>query len=337
MAPAFAAATAVTMGEPAGIGTEVTLKAWIERAKNGLEPFFLIADPGDVGVASAALNLGVTVSEISAPEDAPNVFKTALPVLRQDLPSAVAAGAPNPANAAAVLAAIERAATFAIAGTVNGVVTNPIHKETLAKAGFPFSGHTDYLGHLAGDVPTVMMLVGDSLKVVPATVHVGLREAIASLTPDLLIRCAEITAAALRDDFSIAVPRLVFAGLNPHAGEGGMFGFEETMVIAPAVEALRQRGVDVRGPLAADSLFHVGARTTYDAAICMYHDQALIPIKTLDFDRAVNITLGLPFVRTSPDHGTAFDIAGKNVANPGSLVQAILLAQSVSRTRSGGA
>ncbi|NQV81937.1 MAG: 4-hydroxythreonine-4-phosphate dehydrogenase PdxA [Alphaproteobacteria bacterium] len=337
MAPAFAAATAVTMGEPAGIGPEITLKAWLDRAQNGLGPFFLIADPEDIGRASAALNLAVTIAEIQAPEDAATVFSTALPVLRQDLSSEVATGAPNPANAAAVLAAIERAATLAIAGTVNAVVTNPIHKETLAKAGFRYSGHTDYLGHLAGGVATVMMLVGQSLKVVPATVHVGLREAIASLTPDLLIKCAEITAAALRDDFAIPAPRLVFAGLNPHAGEGGMFGFEETMVIEPAVDALRQRGFDVRGPLAADSLFHAGARTTYDAAICMYHDQALIPIKTLEFDHAVNMTLGLPFVRTSPDHGTAFDIAGKNVANPTSLVQAILLAQSVARTRFRGA
>ena len=333
MSPAIAPATAVTMGEPAGIGIEVTLKAWLQREEAALAPFFLIADIDDVSRCAKALDLDVPLSRIEKTDVAATTFSASLPVVHHGLPVASVVGSPNPANAPAVLGAIETAVSVTMDGRANAVVTNPIQKESLAKAAFRFSGHTDYLGHLAGGVPTVMMLATNRLRVVPATVHVGLHEAIASITPTMLVDCARITAQALPDDFGITSPRLVMTGLNPHAGEGGLFGFEEELIIAPAIDQLIAEGIDIRGPIAADSLFHAAARETYDVAICMYHDQALIPIKTLDFDHAVNTTLGLPFVRTSPDHGTALDIAGRNRANPSSLIEAIRMAQMIARNR----
>jgi 4-hydroxythreonine-4-phosphate dehydrogenase len=333
MPTAIAPATAVTMGEPAGVGIEITLKAWLLRQEPALDPFFLIADVDEVSRCATALDLDVPVARIENVDGAAASFSTSLPVLHQPLPVNPVAGSPDPANAPAVLGPIETAVTLTMDGGANAVVTNPIQKESLAKAGFRFSGHTDFLGHLAGDVPTVMMLATNGLRVVPATVHVGLQEAISSITPAMLVDCARMTANSLRDDFGIKAPRLVMTGLNPHAGEGGLFGFEEGLIIAPAIDQLNAEGIDIRGPIAADSLFHAAARETYDAAICMYHDQALIPIKTLDFEHAVNTTLGLPFVRTSPDHGTALDIAGKNRANPSSLIAAIGMAQTIARNR----
>jgi 4-hydroxythreonine-4-phosphate dehydrogenase len=330
---AFAPATAVTMGEPAGVGLEITLKAWMLRDEASLAPFLLIADIEEVREAARKLDIGISVAQVEEPTEAGSAFGQSLPVLHQELSEPASLGSPTPAHAPAILGAIEKAVAFANNGTVAAVVTNPIQKESLAEAGFRYSGHTDYLGHLAGGLPTVMMLATKGLKVIPATVHVGLRQAIESLSADLLIACGRIAAQALQDDFSISSPRLVMTGLNPHAGEGGLFGFEEKLIIAPAVEQLQAEGIDVRGPVAADSLFHAAAREAYDAAICMYHDQALIPIKTLDFARAVNVTLGLPFVRTSPDHGTALDIAGRNCADPSSLIEAIRLAQSLSTNR----
>lgn len=333
MATAFAPATAVTMGDPAGIGIEITLKAWAQREDTGLGAFFLIADADTVRGEAASIGFDAPVASIENPDAAPAAFTDALPVLHQPLPGSINAGTPNPAHAPAILGAIETATTLTTEGRTDALVTNPIHKETLIQAGFRFSGHTDYLGHLAGGVSSVMMLVSQDLRVVPATVHTGLREAIDSLTPDLLVECGKTTAQSLREDFGISSPRIVMAGLNPHAGEGGVFGFEEKLIIGPAIERLRAEGITVRGPFAADTLFHDAARATYDAAICMYHDQALIPIKTLDFAHAVNTTLGLPFVRTSPDHGTALDIAGTNRADPSSLIEAIRLAQKMTHNR----
>ena len=333
MSRALAPATAVTMGEPAGIGIEITLKAWLRRQESALAPFFLIADIDEVSRCASVLNLDVPVSKIEKVNGAATAFSASMPVLHQAQPVTSITGSPDPANAPAVLGAIEAAVTLVMDGAANAVVTNPIQKESLSKAAFRFNGHTDYLGHLAGCIPTVMMLATKGLRVVPATVHMSLLDAIASITSSMLVDCARITDQSLRDDFEISSPRLVMSGLNPHAGEGGLFGFEEDLVIAPAIDQLGTEGIDIRGPIAADSLFHTAARETYDAAICMYHDQALIPIKTLDFEHAVNTTLGLPFVRTSPDHGTALDIAGMNRANPSSLIEAIRMAQTVARNR----
>ncbi|MBX6374865.1 MAG: 4-hydroxythreonine-4-phosphate dehydrogenase PdxA, partial [Acetobacteraceae bacterium] len=245
-------------------------------------------------------------------------------------------GHPNPANAPAVIAAIDEAVAFAKAGRVAGVVTNPIQKATLYAAGFPHPGHTEYLGELAGipGQPPVMMLACPELRVVPVTVHEPLAHAIARLTPALIVEHAVITAEALRRDFGIAAPRLAIAGLNPHAGEDGTLGTEDRDIVAPAVAELRARGIEARGPMPPDTMFTPLARPTYDAAICLYHDQALIPIKTLDMAGGVNVTLGLSIVRTSPDHGTALDIAGQGRADPSSLIAALRMAAAIARHRS---
>ena len=334
MTGAIATATAVTMGEPAGIGAEITLKAWQARKRENLAPFFVVGDPDHLASSARCMAQNIAIAEIASPIDAIAAFPSHLPVVREPLRRPATWGQPDVDNASAVLSAIDRVVAFTRAGDANAIVTNPIQKATLNRAGFAYSGHTDYLGHLAGDIPTVMMLAADTLKVIPVTVHVGLREAIAALSTDSIVRCGEIAAHAMRRDYGIAEPRIAVAGLNPHAGEDGMFGAEEDTIIRPAVAALNNLGIDAAGPLAADSLFHAAARRTYDVVLCMYHDQALIPIKTLAFDRAVNVTLGLPFVRTSPDHGTALDIAGKNVADPTSFIEAVRLAQAMARTRS---
>ena len=333
MSKGLAPATVVTMGEPSGIGVEITLKAWLRRQEFALGPFFLIADIDEVSRCANTLNLDIPVSRIEEINGATAAFSSSIPVLHQAQPVKSVTGSPNPANTPAVLGAIEAAVKLAMDGAVNAVVTNPIQKESISKAAFRFNDHTNYLGHLAGSVPTVMMLATKDLKVVPATVHMSLQDAIASITTSMLVDCARMTDQSLREDFEISSPRLVMSGLNPHAGEGGLFGFEEDLIIGPAIHQLVAEGIDIRGPIAADSLFHTKARETYDAAICMYHDQALIPIKTLDFEHAVNTTLGLPFVRTSPDHGTALDIAGKNRASPSSLIEAIRMAQTISYNR----
>lgn len=321
------------MGDPAGIGGELTLKAWIGRAC-GVPPFVAIDDPDRLRALAAHLRLRVPLVEIDHPRDAAACFVDALPVLPLRLPVAPEPGHPDPANAASIIAAIETAVRLAMTGDASAVVTNPIHKQSLYAAGFRFPGHTEFLASLAGrDAVPVMMLAGPTLRVVPVTVHVSLRTALATLTCDAVIAAGIATAKALARDFGIDRPRLAVAGLNPHAGEQGAMGDEETVIIAPAVAALAARGIDARGPLPPDTLFSPGARAGYDAALCMYHDQALIPIKALEFDRAVNVTLGLPFVRTSPDHGTAYDIAGRGEANPSSLLAALSLADAISRRR----
>lgn len=329
---------ALTMGEPAGIGGEITLRAWLAARSRALPRFFCIDDPARLRDLAAAQGLQVEILEVAEPAAADEAFERGLPVLPLPDPVEAEPGRPKPANAEAVLESIRRAVALTAAGSAAAVVTNPIHKATLYEAGFRHPGHTEFLAQLAGaENPPVMMLAGPSLRVVPVTIHLPLKAAIAALTPDKIEQAGRTLAQALRRDFGIAAPRLAVAGLNPHAGEAGSLGSEDREVIAPAVAALQHQGIDARGPLAADSLFHEAARRSYDAALCMYHDQALIPVKALDFDQAVNVTLGLPFVRTSPDHGTAFDIAGSGRASPASLLAALELAARMSAARGAAA
>jgi 4-hydroxythreonine-4-phosphate dehydrogenase len=323
---------AVTMGEPAGVGGELSLKAWLER-KAGARPFFALDDPARLKALAGKLGLKVPIKEIHKPAEAAGVFATALPVLPVRLRALAQPGKPDPANAAATLEAIERAAALAKAGEIAGFATNPIQKKTLQDAGFRHPGHTEFLAELAGGADVAMMLACPELRVVPATIHLSLVQALGALNPAVIVRSGRIAAGGLKSLFGIARPRLAVAALNPHAGEQGTMGDEETRIIAPAVATLRKDGIDVRGPAPADTLFHPAARATYDAAICMYHDQALIPIKTIDFSGGVNVTLGLPFVRTSPDHGTALDIAGTGRADPASLIAALAMADDMAKRR----
>ena len=316
---------ALTMGEPAGIGAEIAAAA--RRALRQSGPVFLLLD-------DATRDFGVPIRRIGAAEEASAVFADALPVLHRPLPHPPLPGRPDPAHAPAVIAAIAEAASLAKSGRVAGVVTNPIQKSALYAAGFRHPGHTEYLAEIDGPgVVPVMMLACDQLRVVPVTVHEALRDAIARLTPDLIVATSRIVAAALRRDFAIAAPRLAIAGLNPHAGEGGAMGREEIDIVAPAIAMLRAEGIDARGPMPPDTMFSAHARPHYDAAICLYHDQALIPIKTLDMAGGVNVTLGLSFIRTSPDHGTALDIAGTGQADPSSLIAALRLAAAIAAPR----
>lgn len=321
------------MGEPSGIGGEITLKAWLTRDR-GLPAFLVVDNAARLRALAEVLCLPVPVQVVRGAEDALAVFAKALPVLDRPLPRPPVPRHPDPANAPAVLGAIETAVALVRAGAALALVTNPIHKKTLYDGGFRYPGHTEFLAALAGgDYRPVMMLACPTLRVVPVTVHVSLRRAIEMLRAEDIVASASVTHTALRNDFGIPQPRLVVAGLNPHAGEGGDMGSEEDLIISPAVLMLRQEGIDASGPLAPDTLFCPRARAGYDAAICMYHDQALIPLKALDFDGGVNITLGLPFVRTSPDHGTALDIAGSGRASEVSLVSALMLAREVADRR----
>ncbi len=323
---------ALTMGEPAGIGGEITLKAWqAERCRD--RSFFVIDDPERLAAIAHDLNLDVPIQTIAEPGDAAAIFATALPVLPQPVAVAVPPGRPHPANAAAVLGSISRAVAAAQAGTAAGVITNPINKKVLADAGFPHPGHTEYLGELTGVAHPVMMLACPGLRVVPVTIHAPLGQAIGALTSDAIAAAGRVAARALVEDFAIPAPRIAVAGLNPHAGEDGMLGREDLDIIAPAVDQLRAEGLMATGPLPADSLFHDRARAEYDAVLCMYHDQALIPLKTIDFDHGVDITLGLPIIRTSPDHGTAFEIAGQGIARVDSLLAALHLAREMAGNR----
>jgi 4-hydroxythreonine-4-phosphate dehydrogenase len=321
------------MGEPAGVGGEIVLKAW-RRRHEGLASFFVIDDGDRLGALGRRLGLAVPVRVIDDARMAPEVFPDALPVVHRQLPKPVVAGHPDPATAGAVIAAIDEAVALVRCGAAAAVVTNPIHKKVLYDAGFAFPGHTEFLAALAGpEVVPVMMLASGDLRVVPVTVHVSLRRALDSLTRDGIVGAGTIVAAALRADFGVARPALAVAGVNPHAGEGGAMGDEERQIVAPAVEALRAVGIDATGPWPPDTLFTAEARSRYDVALCMYHDQALIPIKALCFDRAVNVTLGLPFVRTSPDHGTALDIAGSGRADESSLMAALRMAAACAERR----
>lgn len=326
-------AIALTMGEPAGIGGELTLKAWLGRA-DAVPPFFTIDDPRRLRALAESLGLAVAIRPIATPADAPGIFGDALPVLPLALPARVTPGHPDPANAAAVIESIDRAVALAMRGEVAAIVTNPISKKALYDVGFPDPGHTEYLARRSGTaLAPVMMLVGGGLRVVPITVHMALRDALNALTTKLIVATGRTVAEALRRDFGVAAPRLAVAGLNPHAGEGATLGTEDRDVIAPAIVALGALGIAVTGPHPADTMFHRAARMRYDAALCAYHDQALIPVKTIAFDEASNVTLGLPFVRTSPDHGTAFDIAGQGCADPTSLITSLRLAAALAAQR----
>jgi len=315
---------ALTMGDPAGIGGEIAASAW--RARDGLPAFFVIDDADRL----SKLAPDVPVREIEAPGDAMATFADALPVLPLPLPCPVAPGVPDPRTAPAIVASIDRAVAFALSGEAAGVVTNPISKKLLRDgANFRHPGHTEYLAHLTGASRAVMMLAAPELRVVPVTVHVPLADVAGALTEAGIVETARIVDGALRRCVGLDRPRLALAGLNPHAGEKGAIGREDIDVIVPAVARLRSEGIDASGPHPADTMFHPAARARYDVALCMYHDQALIPIKTLNFASGVNVTLGLQFVRTSPDHGTAYDIAGQGKADPTSLMEAIRLAASM--------
>ena len=317
---------ALTMGDPAGIGGELTLRAWLELRGNG-PSFVALDDPNRLRALAHAMGLDVTLREVNGPEDAAHIFPNALPVLPVRLAEPAVPGRPSAANAPAVIASIEQSTRLAQSGAVGGVVTNPINKAALYQAGFSHPGHTEFLAEITGATNRpVMMLACPALRVVPVTVHASLRNAIASLNTDSIVEVTRITHHALIRQFGIAAPRLAVAGLNPHAGESGALGDEESTIIAPALARLRADGIDVSGPWPPDTMFTAEARARYDAAICMYHDQALIPLKTIDMHHGVNVTLGLPIVRTSPDHGTAYDIAGKGIAAPTSLIAAIQLA-----------
>ncbi len=308
---------ALTMGDPAGIAPEITLKAWQGRSNWNLPPFFVIGDP--------VLYNGAKV--ITSPAQASEVFKDALPVLPLALKAQVKPGVLDSANAPVVLESIRRGVAFCDSGEAFAIVTNPIHKSVLKKSGlFDFPGHTEYLAYLTkSKTPPVMMLAAKDLRVVPLTIHMALKDVPKTITENLICATGRTIHAALGH------PRIAVAGLNPHAGEEGAFGTEEIEIIAPAIERLKKEGLNISGPHSGDTLFHADMRKTYDIALCMYHDQALIPLKTLDFHGGGNVTLGLPIIRTSPDHGTALGIAGQGVANPQSLVQALLLAESLAR------
>ncbi|HJQ60892.1 MAG TPA: 4-hydroxythreonine-4-phosphate dehydrogenase PdxA [Vineibacter sp.] len=329
---------AVTMGEPAGIGGELSLKAWLARRGAGESPpFFAIDDPARLRRLARHLSLAVDIAEIDTPAAAAGLFARALPVLPQLLAAEDRPGQLNTRNAPAVIASIERAVALARDGRAAAIVTNPIQKKALHDAGFAHPGHTEFLAALASDggrpAEVVMMLACRDLRVVPVTIHVSLRQAIEALSTELIVRAGRIAATALRRDAGIAAPRLAVAGLNPHAGEEGSMGDEDRRIVAPAVAALRRDGIDAVGPMPPDTMFHAAARARYDLALCMYHDQALIPLKTIDFAGGVNVTLGLPFIRTSPDHGTALDIAGTGVADPASFLAALDMAADMARRR----
>ncbi len=320
---------ALTIGEPAGIGPDIAIQAWLRRNELKLPAFYLLGDRDFLGKRAKALGLELKLADVRA-ENASDAFADALPVVATGHIATARPGQPDHTSASTAMFSIRQAVGDVLAGRASAVVTNPIAKSVLYRTGFRHPGHTEFLAELAatgGHTPQpVMMLWSPALVVVPVTIHVPLREAIAQLSIDLIVTTVRIVNAALKARFGLAHPRLAVSGLNPHAGEDGTLGTEDRSIVAPAIEILRAEGIEVTGPRPADTMFHDAARKTYDCAICMYHDQALIPVKTLAFDDAVNVTLGLPFVRTSPDHGTAFDIAGTGRANPSSLIAALRLA-----------
>ncbi len=321
----------LTLGEPAGIGPDLTLAIWLRRAELGIAPFYIVADPDFLRRRARKLGLDIPIVTV-APASAAASFRAALPVVPLDLTVSAEAGHPDRSSAPAAVASIRRATADVMSGAASAVVTNPIAKNVLYDWGFAEPGHTEFLAKLVQEATgkvlrPVMMLWSPELAVVPVTIHLPLKDIFKQLSAELIVETGRIVARDLSRRFGLRHPRLVVTGLNPHAGEAGNLGEEDGMIVAPAVARLAADGIDVRGPLPADSLFHERARATYDVALCMYHDQALIPIKTLAFDHAVNVTLGLPFVRTSPDHGTAFDIAGTGSADPTSLIAALRLAK----------
>ena len=336
MSETVALPLALTLGEPAGIGPDLTIQLWRRRAELRLPAFYIIADPEFIKRRAQLLGLDVAVSVVT-PAQASETFARAMPIVSLDLPVTAAPGGPDASSAPAAIASIRRAVADVLAGKAAAIVTNPVAKNVLYRSGFAEPGHTEFLAKLVEETtgkPTrpVMMLWSPELAVVPVTIHLPFKDVVTQLTSELVVETGRIVARDLTARFGISHPRIVVAGLNPHAGEQGTLGDEDGTIVAPAVKRLQAEGVDAVGPLPADTLFHERARVSYDVALCMYHDQALIPIKTLAFEHAVNVTLGLPFVRTSPDHGTAFDIAGKGTADPSSLVAALTLAARLSAT-----
>ncbi len=325
---------ALSMGEPAGVGPEIIAKGWAALRATG--PVFFV-----VGDARLLAGQGQPIRPIAHPSGAEDVFADAIPVLERPLPAPVTPGRPTPENAASVADWIEEAVGLVLSGQASGVVTAPIAKAPLYAAGFRFPGHTEFIAELTADAPftgtrgPVMMLTARDLRACLVTIHAPLSQVPELVTAERVCRTARVVHEAMRRDFGIAAPRLALAALNPHAGEGGSIGLEEVEVLIPAAAGLRAEGIAITDPLPADTLFHEDARATYDAVLCLYHDQALIPVKTLDFWGGVNTTLGLPVVRTSPDHGTGFDIAGKGVARPDSLIAAIRLAGQMAAARRG--
>lgn len=327
---------AVTMGDPAGVGGDVLLKAWSRRDDARLPPFFVLDDPLRLQALARRLGISAAIQTIDDPCQVFDIFHQSIPVMPVKLATAAIPGQPDVANTRPVIESIERAVAFVRNGQAAAVVTNPISKKVLHAGGFSHPGHTEFLASLAGpDVHPVMMLACSALRVVPVTIHLSLGEAVRNLTTEAIVAAGVTTAEALRRYFAKPAPRLAVAALNPHAGEGGDMGREEIEIITPAIEQLRAMGIEIFGPAPADTLFHPDARDAYDACLCMYHDQALIPLKTIDFHNGVNVTLGLPFLRTSPDHGTAFDIAGTGRANESSLVAALRLAADMASRHHG--
>ncbi|GEO84547.1 MULTISPECIES: 4-hydroxythreonine-4-phosphate dehydrogenase PdxA [Alphaproteobacteria] len=326
---------ALSQGDPAGIGPDIALAAWTRRAEFDLPPFLFIGDPAVLAVRARQLDLEVPFRETDA-ASAAGVFEHAFPVLPVPIGVDVVAGEPHVANARGTITAIQTAVDLCFDGKVRAMVTNPIAKSVLYEAGFGFPGHTEFLADLAKrhtgqSYRPVMMLAGPKLRAVPVTIHIPLKDVPGAVTEAAILETCRIVATDLKNRFGLAHPRLAVAGLNPHAGEGGAIGHEDEDTIHPAIMTLRREGIDAFGPLPADTMFHDDARRRYDVAICMYHDQALIPVKALGFDDSVNVTLGLPFVRTSPDHGTAFGIAGQGIAREDSLIAALKLADEISR------
>jgi 4-hydroxythreonine-4-phosphate dehydrogenase len=334
MPPRSSLPLALTQGDPAGIGPDITLAAWLRRGELDLPPFLFLGDAAVLAARASQLGLTVPLA-IADPANASGVFPDALPILPIEAGMDVIAGEPHVATAKGTIAAIETAVSLSMSGRTSAVVTNPIAKSVLYDAGFGFPGHTEFLADLATratgkPVMPVMLLAGPKLRAIPVTIHIPLKEVPEALTSDLIVETCRITDHDLRSRFGISKPRLAVAGLNPHAGENGALGKEDDEIVRPAIDRLRSEGIDAFGPLPADTMFHDEARRHYDVAVCMYHDQALIPAKALGFDDSVNVTLGLPFVRTSPDHGTAFGIAGKGIAREDSLVAALKLASEIS-------
>jgi len=326
---------ALTMGDPAGIGPEITLKAWSQLKSQNEFSFVLLGCPDTLLNTAKMLELDIPVQAVDDISQCPKVFTSALPVLPIPCTEAVECGHSTPAHAQAIIQSIEESVALARSGEVNGVVTNPINKASLKKAKFQHPGHTEFLSALSGGDTPVMMLAGGGLKTIPLTRHIPLKDVASALNTEDLIETTKITHHALRKFFGISEPRIAISGLNPHAGEEGVLGMEDIQIIKPAIEALRTANINVRGPLPADTMFHKAARAQYDVAICMYHDQALIPVKMIGFETGVNITLGLDFIRTSPDHGTALDIAPQYCANPDSLISALKTAARMASLSSG--
>jgi 4-hydroxythreonine-4-phosphate dehydrogenase len=331
-------ALALTLGEPAGIGPDIALAIWRRRAELDIAPFYMVADPDFLRRRAQKLGLDVPIATVE-PAAAAASFRQTLPVVPLDIAVTAEPGHPDRSSAPAAIASIRRAVADVLSGAASAVVTNPIAKNVLYNWGFAEPGHTEFLATLTQEATgktlrPVMMLWSPELAVVPVTIHLPLKDIFKHLSAELIVETGRIVAHDLTRRFGLRHPRLVIAGLNPHAGEAGNLGEEDEAIVAPAVARLVAEGIDAKGPLPADSMFHDTARASYDAALCMYHDQALIPIKTLAFDHAVNVTLGLPFVRTSPDHGTAFDIAGTGRADPASLIAALRLAKRLSAATS---